>query len=270
MGADISYGRSAREANEGVSEELVSSGGADGEAMNPTKDSTWVSPSVILMRTFFSFQRPIPLRATLEPDKGKTMPTNGSATPTDLERFRPYLRLMARVHMSPRLREKVDPSDVVQDTLVKALKCLEKLRGRSESEQAAWLRTTLANTLASAARRWRYKKRDAKREVRLEQEVHDSSARLEAILAADQTSPSMAAARNEQLVRLATALDALSEAQQEAVILFHLRQLPLAEVARLMDRTLESVAGLIKRGLEKMRASLVPRESTESISSESQ
>jgi RNA polymerase sigma-70 factor (subfamily 1) len=133
------------------------------------------------------------------------MATDPPATPADLERFRPYLRLIARLHLPAALRGKLDPSDVVQDALVKALRHLDQYRGRSEEELAGWLRQTLATTLANAARDWARGKRDAGREVPLERQVHDSSARLEAVLAADQTSPSLAAVRHEDLLRLAAA-----------------------------------------------------------------
>ena len=188
------------------------------------------------------------------------MATDAPATPADLERFRPYLRLIARLHLPAGLRGKLDPSDVVQDTLVKALRHLDQYRGRSEEELAGWLRQTLATTLANAARDWGRGKRDAGREVPLERDVHDSSARLEGVLTADQTSPSLAAVRHEDLLRLAAALEALPDAQREAVTLYHLRQLPLDEIAARMDRTPAAVAGLIKRGLKQVRATLASGE----------
>jgi RNA polymerase sigma-70 factor (ECF subfamily) len=194
------------------------------------------------------------------------MSTDGPATPADLERFRPYLRLIARLHLPAALRGKLEPSDVVQDTLVKALRHLDQYRGRTEAELAGWLRQTLATTLANATRDWGRGKRDAGREVPLEREVHDSSARLEAVLVADQTSPSLAASRHEDLLRLAAALEALPDAQREAVTLYHLRQVPLDRIAARLDRTPAAVAGLIKRGLKQVRAALVAPDPTGSNS----
>jgi RNA polymerase sigma factor (sigma-70 family) len=98
--------------------------------------------------------------------------------------------------------------------------------------------------------------------VPLEQRVHDSSARLEAVLAADQTSPSLAASRNEGLLRLAAAVEALPDAQRDAVTLYHLQQWPLDRVAEHMNRTPAAVAGLIKRGLKQIRTALADESNT--------
>src|SRR5437660_8973435 len=103
-----------------------------------------------------------------------------------LERFRDYLRLLARLQLDPRLQGKLDASDLVQQTLLKAHQARGQFRGRTFAEQAAWLRQILANTLANAVRDLARAKRDVGRERSLEDGLADSSARLEAWLAADQ------------------------------------------------------------------------------------
>jgi RNA polymerase sigma-70 factor (ECF subfamily) len=167
-----------------------------------------------------------------------------------VEDYRDYLHLLARLQLDPRLRGKIDPSDVVQQTLTKAHQHQGQFRGVTATEQAGWLRRILANTLIDAARKFG---RELDREEPLEPRLHASSARLEAWLAADQSSPSEGAARQEQLLRLARALAELPDDQRLAVELHHLREEPVAAIAAHMDRTEASVAGLLRRGLKRLR-----------------
>ena len=170
-----------------------------------------------------------------------------------LEPFRPYLRLLARLHLAPQLRGKLDPSDVVQQTLLQAYQALDQFRGHSEAERAAWLRQILARNLAQAVRYFGRARRDLAREQPLQAALDASSAQLEAWLAADQSSPSQRADQAEQAQRLAEALEQLPETQREALVLQHWQGLSLAEIGARLGRSPEAVAGLIKRGLKKLR-----------------
>ncbi|HEV8063005.1 MAG TPA: sigma-70 family RNA polymerase sigma factor [Gemmataceae bacterium] len=171
----------------------------------------------------------------------------------EFERFRNYLRLLARLQFDPRLQGKLDPSDVVQQTLLQAHQARDQFRGQTGAEQAAWLRQILARTLANAARDLGRARRDAGRERSLEAAVEESSARLEGWLASEQSTPDQRTEKNERLLRLAEALEQLPEAQREAVVMHHLRGLSLAELAKHLDRKEGAVAGLLHRGIKKLR-----------------
>src|SRR5262245_34352650 len=106
------------------------------------------------------------------------------------ERFREYLRLLAGLHLLPPWRERIDPSDLVQQTLLEAHAKRDQFRGQSAAEMAGWLRQMLAHNLADAVRAQSRAKRDAARERSLEAELNDSSARLNELLADGSPSPS--------------------------------------------------------------------------------
>jgi RNA polymerase sigma-70 factor (ECF subfamily) len=144
---------------------------------------------------------------------------------------------------------------VVQQTLLEAHAGLARFRGDDDA-LAAWLRQALANNIRDAARALRRARRDVRREEPLGDP--DRSADRVAALAASGSSPSTRAARAEDVIRLADALALLPDGQREAVVLHHLHGQPLAETARRLGRTDAATAGLLHRGLKRLRELLAP------------
>jgi RNA polymerase sigma-70 factor (ECF subfamily) len=167
--------------------------------------------------------------------------------------FRSYLRLLARCQLGRRLRGKLDPSDLVQITLLKAHEARGEFRGTTPAEEAAWLRQILANTMANAIRDFSRGKRDVGLEQSLEAALRDSSARLELWLASGEPPPGWLAERNELLVRLSAALERLPDAQQEVIVLRHCQGWSVAEIAAHVGRSRAGVASLLRRGLDALR-----------------
>jgi RNA polymerase sigma-70 factor (ECF subfamily) len=170
-----------------------------------------------------------------------------------IERYRDYLRLLARCQLDARLRAKIDPSDVVQQTLVKAVQNHAQFRGENDAELAGWLRRILANTMTDAVRKFQ---REVNLQYSLENAVEASSQKLEAWLAADQSTPSERSAQHEQLQELAAALGRLPDDQRTVVELHHIQRLSVAEIAAELGRTESSIAGLLRRGLKALRTEL--------------
>jgi RNA polymerase sigma-70 factor (ECF subfamily) len=172
-----------------------------------------------------------------------------------LERFRGYLCALARIQVAgrPWLAAKLDASDVVQETLLKAHAARDQFRGRSEAEMACWLRQILARTLANQLRALGQARRDVGAEQSLNDALDASSCRLEAWLAAEQSSPSERAGKREQTDTLAEAVASLPDDQREVVLLKHCQGMALTDIAAQLGRSPASVAGLLRRGLQRLR-----------------
>jgi RNA polymerase sigma-70 factor (ECF subfamily) len=170
-----------------------------------------------------------------------------------LAAYRDYLRILARLQLNGPLRGKLDASDIVQQTILLAHDRRHQFRGVTEVEWLSWLRAILANVLGSVVREFDTAARNVSRELSLETELERSSARLECILAADQSTPSGVAVRSEELLRLAQALVRLPDDQRTAVELHHLRGLTVAEVATELGKSRPAVVGLLFRALKRLR-----------------
>jgi RNA polymerase sigma-70 factor (ECF subfamily) len=169
-----------------------------------------------------------------------------------LERFRSYLLLLARKQLAGRAG-RLDASDLVQQTLLEAWRELDRFRGETAGQQAVWLRQILARNLADADRAQLRECRDVRRERSLEAELAGSSAQLASWLAGNDSSPSRRLDRDEQAVCLAQALEQLPEAQREALVLQHWHGLTLAQIGERLGKSPVAVAGLLKRGLRRLR-----------------
>jgi RNA polymerase sigma-70 factor (ECF subfamily) len=169
-----------------------------------------------------------------------------------LERYRDYLRLLARLQLPAVFRAQVDPSDVVQETLLRAHQKLGQFRGQTEAELAAWLRRILLNHLAEALRKHGPPSQSAA-ESSLEKALEQSSARLEGWLMSDHSSPSEQAIRHEDLLRLSRALVQLPENQRAALELKHLQSWSVEAISQHMGLSKSAVGGLLRRGMKALR-----------------
>ena len=177
-----------------------------------------------------------------------------------LEPYRKYLEVLAELHLDRRLRGKLDASDVVQQTMLRACSALAGVRDAQPEVLAAWLRRILARTLADAVKHYERDKRDVGLERSLEADLDRSASGFAAWLAADQTSPSGRAERNEELLRMIEAPAELPDSMREVVVLKHCQGWTLPQIAERIGRSVPAVASLLRRGLEELRNRLMSKE----------
>jgi RNA polymerase sigma-70 factor (ECF subfamily) len=180
---------------------------------------------------------------------------DGESTALDqlLEVYRNYISLLARLQVDRRLQGRISPSDLVQDTIMRAGRHFVGFRGCSEGELVVWLRRMLASQVARLYRHHSAQLRDFHLEQQLDSELDHSSQLLQQALPQSQSSPSRSVVRREEAVLLADALEQLPKDYREVILLRNLEGLSFEEVAERMERTVHSVKNLWTRALSKLQ-----------------
>lgn len=170
-----------------------------------------------------------------------------------LNRHRKKLRQLVAVRLDRRVAARVDPSDVVQETLVAADQRLDEYLEERPLPFYPWLRQLACERLIDAHRRHvRAGRRSVKREEPLG--VPDESmAQLADRLLARESGPSTGIRRAERQARLRDALDRLSERDREVLVLRHLEQLSTRETASVLGIAEGAVKVRLLRALQRLR-----------------
>ena len=168
--------------------------------------------------------------------------------------LRPWLKMLAERQLSPALRGRIDPSDVVQQALVDAWRGHEKFRGTTQAERLAWLRTILKRTLIRYDRdQLKTAKRGQGREQQLQAALDRDSIRLEQLAVDREPDPRSVADRAEQTLQLAAALDQLPGDYREVLTLRHIDGLSHDAIAKRIGRSNAATRMLWIRALEKLK-----------------
>jgi RNA polymerase sigma-70 factor (ECF subfamily) len=179
--------------------------------------------------------------------------------------YRNYLRMVVRTGLGPRLRERVELSDVVQEALVEVVRQFPQFTGQSEAALVGWLRRLVGQKLADLGRYHSRAKRggdatalplDAAPDAVAGGRPGDESGRLLDMLALSQTSPSQAVSKREQLVLLADAFAGLPDQEADVLWLKEAENLSFEAIGQRLGLSRKSVRGIYARGLKHLKRSL--------------
>lgn len=169
------------------------------------------------------------------------------------ELFRRTVPILGRIAQDQRIERArlgiARPSDITQETMQSALQKFESFKGKTGGEWEGWLKTILSNCIKQSYRAAHQLKRDADATVSLEEQD---------MVPAGEKSPSQVVAHQEEQRRLVVHLSHLPPDQGEAIMLFYLSELSVAEVASRMSRTEGAIGGLLQRGLKALRMRMNP------------
>ena len=184
---------------------------------------------------------------------------DGEARDQLLLRHRDRLRQMVAVRIDPRLARRVDPSDVVQETLAVADKRLDKYLAEQPIAYYPWLRSLAWNQLIDMHRRHVHaQRRSVEREQPWELAMSDASAMLLAERLPGPTStPSQHLLRAEIQRRVKQLLAEMSPADREIIVMRHLEGMSVREVAAVLELPEGTVKSRHFRALESLRRVLI-------------
>jgi RNA polymerase sigma-70 factor (ECF subfamily) len=168
-----------------------------------------------------------------------------------LEGCRQYLLAVAKHALPPDLQGKVGPSDLVQDTLLKAQQEFHRFDGATESQLLAWLRAILLNHAANCARRFATDMRAVGREVALD--ANNSREAWANCASAPGPSPSEAFLAQERDEALEEALTQLPEHYRQVVQRHNQENLSFEDIGRLTGQTADAVRKIWVRALRRLR-----------------
>jgi RNA polymerase sigma-70 factor, ECF subfamily len=184
---------------------------------------------------------------------------DGQALAVLFDCYRDRLRRMVELRMDPRLRARIDTSDVLQDAYLDVAHDLSAYAADPKLQPLLWLRLHVGRRLTTLHRKHLgTRMRDAGMEVSLYHEAlpQASSAALASMLLGRYTSPTQAAQRAERLLRVQEALNSLDPIDREVLALRHFEQLDRAKTAQVLGITPEAGAKRYFRALKRLKETL--------------
>jgi RNA polymerase sigma-70 factor, ECF subfamily len=181
------------------------------------------------------------------------------ALATFFDEHRDRMRRMVELRLDPRLRGRLDASDVVQEAFLDVARDLRAYLANPSLPPLLWLRLHVGRRMTTLHRQHLgTRMRDAGREISLFQGAlpEASSAALASMLLGQHTSPTEAAQRAERLLRVQEALNSLAPIDREVLALRHFEQLGRSEAAQVLGITQEAGAKRYFRALKRMKDAL--------------
>ena len=170
------------------------------------------------------------------------------------EACRSFVAVTARVQLHRRLQTKVDPSDLVQQSMLEAHRGFENFRGRTPEEWLAWLKQIVQHNVLDVDKHYRGTNR---RDLRRERRISDPTLSHADCSPADAgPSPSQLFSKAERELQVAVAIESLPEDYRQVVLLRNLERLSFDDVAERMNRTRGACQMLWMRAVEQLRAKL--------------
>ena len=189
-----------------------------------------------------------------------------AATGRLFERHREALRRMADMRLDPKIRQRVDASDIIQDVMIDANRRLQQYLDNPVMPFHLWLRQMTTDRIIDAHRRHRISQ---KRSVDLEQapvvasNLDHSTINVGPQITDGELTPAAAAIRNEMQRKFEQAVEEMDELDQEIIVMRHFEKLSNQEVAQVLQLSEPAASMRYLRAMRRLRKKFSSDEDTE-------
>ncbi|MCP3964572.1 MAG: sigma-70 family RNA polymerase sigma factor [bacterium] len=164
------------------------------------------------------------------------------------ERYGGRLHALIRLRLGPQLRCRLESRDILQATLLKAFKGLDRFDGSGSRSLMAWMGTIARDEICDQADFHGRQKRNAARDTTLNERVDPVARQVRTEASRLQL--------QEDSERLEKALDALGEAQREVILLRHFEELSFPEIGELLGKSPDACRMQLARAMTALTLKL--------------
>jgi RNA polymerase sigma-70 factor (subfamily 1) len=160
------------------------------------------------------------------------------------------VRRIVRLRMGAELRSKLESMDIVQDTLMSALRDLDSFNYSNEGDFLRWLSGIAENHIRGNLDQLHAAKRDIRKEVPLERQSAGTCSQARGDLRpVAYTTPSLILMRKEDMDKLERAMDQLKPEYRQIIMLARIEGLQHKDIASHMGKSPEAVGMMLSRAM---------------------
>jgi RNA polymerase sigma-70 factor (ECF subfamily) len=179
------------------------------------------------------------MNSTPEDERRMLLEGGQTALASLFSAYRNRLERIVSFRLDPRIRGRIDASDILQEAYLEASDRLQSFLESTDVSFFVWLRQQTLQTLVDVHRRQFRQKRDVNREIQFASNgmSDGTSVSIAQFLIGQLTTPSQAAMKAEELQALQEGLNSMNEVDREVLALRHFEHLGNHQVAEILGLT---------------------------------
>ncbi|MBX3396197.1 MAG: sigma-70 family RNA polymerase sigma factor [Phycisphaerae bacterium] len=169
--------------------------------------------------------------------------------------YHPRLRARLQRQMDHVMRSKIEAEDILQQVYLEAFRALNQFTYQGPDSFLRWLNAILDRKLIDEHRALRAERRDVRREVKQTAASGNQTTYVDlmARIMSSGTTPSRVVRKTEAVNAIEDCLANLPEHYREVIQMRFIEGLPVAAVAKQLDRSIGSIHMICHRALKQLR-----------------